>query len=237
MKVLAIDTSNYVLGVALVDKGKVLGEFITNLKKNHSTRVMPAVEMILSECGVSPKELDKIVVAKGPGSYTGVRIGVTIAKTLAWSLDIPLVGVSSLEVSAASVGRYFQGYISPLFDARRGQIYTGLYRFQNGKVDEVESDKIVLSKDWASHLKEYKTPILFVGNDLDLHHDHFEQTLCERAVFAYITEQNPRPAELALLGLDKPAENVHTFTPNYIRLAEAEAKWLERKKQTEANED
>ena len=130
MKVLAIDTSNFTLGIALIDGNQVMGEYITNLKKNHSVRVMPAIETLLKDCDTLPKELDKIVVAKGPGSYTGVRIGVTIAKTLAWTLKIPLSGVSSLEALAAN-GRYFNGSISPLFDARRGQVYTGLYEYNN----------------------------------------------------------------------------------------------------------
>jgi tRNA threonylcarbamoyladenosine biosynthesis protein TsaB len=95
MKVLAIDTSNLIMGIAVLDNGKVLGEYITNLKKNHSIRVMPAIEELMKETGVKPAELDRIVVAKGPGSYTGVRIGVTIAKTLAWTLKKELVGVSS----------------------------------------------------------------------------------------------------------------------------------------------
>ena len=92
---------------------------------------------------MKPADLDKIVVAKGPGSYTGVRIGVTIAKTFAWTLNIPLVGISSLEALAAGVGRHFDGFISPLFDARRGQIYTGLYQFKNGQLESVIQDQIL----------------------------------------------------------------------------------------------
>src|SRR5574342_1006942 len=129
MTVLAIDTSNYALGVALLEENQVLGEYITNLKKNHSVRIMPAIQTLMKDCERVPADLTKIVVAEGPGSYTGVRIGVTIAKTLAWTLNIPMSGVSSLEVAAASAGRYFDGYVSPFFDARRGQIYTGLYKY------------------------------------------------------------------------------------------------------------
>ena len=77
---------------------------------------MPAIEKLLRECELTPQDLTKIVVAKGPGSYTGVRIGVTIAKTMAWALNIPLVGVSSLAVLAATAGRYFNGFLSPLFE-------------------------------------------------------------------------------------------------------------------------
>ena len=110
MNVLAIDTSTNVLGVAVANEKGIVGEQITFTKRNHSVRAMPSIEAILKECGLKPKDLDKIVVAKGPGSYTGVRIGVTIAKTLAWSLGIPLSGVSSLEALALNE-RYFNGLI------------------------------------------------------------------------------------------------------------------------------
>lgn len=231
MTVLAIDTSNNALGVSLFDEDKVLGEYITNMKKNHSVRIMPAIHTLMEDCDRVPGDLTKIVVAKGPGSYTGVRIGVTIAKTLAWALNIPLVGVSSLEVVAAGVGRYFNGYISPIFDARRGQVYTGLYQYDNGSLVSVEKDKLVMMTDWAKKLNEETKPILFTGNDLAIHQLTIQSILDSKAVFAAITEHNPRPSELALLGKNKPGEDIHSFVPNYIRLAEAEAKWLETKGQ------
>ena len=227
MKVLAIDTSNYVLGISIIDHEKVIGDYITNLKKNHSIRVMPAIEYLMKECDILPSDLTKIVVAKGPGSYTGVRIGVTIAKSLAWSLQIPLVGVSSLEIAATTVGRYFQGGVSPLFDARRGQIYTGLYQFREGNLSVIEKDHLVLSKDWAVDLTKRSDHTLFVGNDLSIHRSVLVDILGQKAIFAEITEHNPRPSELALLGKDRPGEDLHSFVPNYIRLVEAEAKWME----------
>lgn len=230
MKVLAIDTSNYVLGVAILDGDQVIGEYITNLKKNHSVRAMPAIDALLKDCDIKPKDISKIVVAKGPGSYTGLRIGVTLAKTLAWTLNIPIVGISSLEVLAASTGRYFQGVVSPLFDARRGQIYTGLYQYKRGQIETVKSDLLIQSQDWANQLINQDSPILFVGNDLSIHSSMIEPILKEKAIFAEITEHNPRPSELALLGKDLEGEEVHNFVPNYIRLAEAEAKWLEENK-------
>lgn len=227
MKILAIDTSNDVLGVGLVDETKVIGEYITNLKKNHSIRVMPAIERLLADCETKPSDLDKIVVAGGPGSYTGVRIGVTIAKTMAWSLGIPLSGVSSLAVLAAA-GRYFPGLVSPLFDARRGLIYTGLYRVKDQEPVIIKEDQNIPAAEWAEILKDTGEPVLFVGNDIKLHRETFRTALGERAHFAAVGEFNPRPGELGLLGISRPEENVHTFTPNYIRLVEAEAKWLER---------
>lgn len=226
MKVLALETSNFILGISLIEDDKVIGEYITNLKKNHSLRVMPAIEGLLKECDTTPAELDKIVVAKGPGSYTGVRIGVTIAKTLAWTLKIPLSGVSSLEALAANA-RFFEGYIAPLFDARRGLIFTGLYKFKNNKLESIIDDCNILSVDWAKRLKSTNESILFIGQDIALHQEAIIEVLGEQAVFVPPSLFNPRPSELALLGRDKDEEDIHQFVPNYVRMAEAEVKWLE----------
>jgi tRNA threonylcarbamoyladenosine biosynthesis protein TsaB len=234
MKVLAIDTSNAALGVALVEGSVVKGEILTNIKKDHSTRLMPAVQLLLENCQVAPQELDLIVVAKGPGSYTGVRIGVTVAKTLAWALNIPIVGVSSLEVLAAN-GHYFNGLICPLFDARRGQIYTGLYRYHSNQLECVESDRIVLSSEWAQWLQEKQEPVLFLGGDVVFHQDILTGVLGSLAVFGPPSLQLPRPSELAFLGMNRTPEDVHSFVPNYVRLAEAEVNWLARQKEQESH--
>ena len=230
MNVLAIDTSNTTLGIAIINEDQVIGEYITNMKKNHSIRVMPAMERLLSDCDLKPADLDKIVVAKGPGSYTGVRIGVTIAKTLAWTLNVPLVGISSLEALAAGVARHFDGFVSPLFDARRGQIYTGLYQFKDGQLQTVIKDQILLSVDWAEQLQTYNEKILFVGGDLPIHIEGIRQVLGDRAVFAEVTEHNPPPSELSLIWRNMPAEDIHTILPKYIRLSEAEATWIKKQK-------
>ncbi|MBU8610561.1 tRNA (adenosine(37)-N6)-threonylcarbamoyltransferase complex dimerization subunit type 1 TsaB [Bacillus pumilus] len=229
MTILAIDTSNHTLGIALVKDSTVIGESITYLKKNHSVRAMPTVEALMKECGVAPSELSKIVVAKGPGSYTGVRIGVTIAKTLAWTLSIPISAVSSLETLAAN-GQYFDGWISPLFDARRGQVYTGLYTFEEGKIKEIKPDQNILLTDWLHELKQTGKPVLFFGQDVHLHEESIRSILGEAAVIAEGAFHNSRPSVLAFLGADRPAEDVHQLVPNYIRLAEAEVKWLEGQK-------
>lgn len=232
MKILAIDTSNNTLGVALLNGSQVAGEFITNVKKNHSVRAMPAIEQLMKDCEIKPKDLDKIVVAKGPGSYTGVRIGVTIAKTLAWTLNIPISGVSSLEVLAMN-GKYFDGYIAPLFDGRRGQIFTGLYQWKDNQMVCIKEDRLVQSRDFAQELLELDKQVLFIGNDMNIHRDTLQTILGEKAVFADTTQLNPRPGELAFLGSHAANENVHDFVPEYLRLAEAEANWIQQQKHGE----
>jgi tRNA threonylcarbamoyladenosine biosynthesis protein TsaB len=229
MTILSIDTSNYPLGVALIEEDKVMGEYITYIKRNHSVRAMPAIEQLLKDCGKEAKELTKIVVANGPGSYTGVRIGVTLAKTLAWSLNIPLIPVSSLATLASS-GRYFSGYIVPLFDARRGQVYTGLYEFQGDQLTCVEDDRNILLEEWVSQLKEGNKDLLFVGNDVAIHENMIKEILGDQAKIAPFVSHNPRPSELAFIGSGLEESSAHEVLPNYIRMAEAEVKWLESQK-------
>ncbi|WP_349409259.1 tRNA (adenosine(37)-N6)-threonylcarbamoyltransferase complex dimerization subunit type 1 TsaB [Pseudalkalibacillus sp. SCS-8] len=225
MKALAIDTSNLVMGIAVIEDDKIVGELTTNMKKNHSVRLMPAIQSLLKEVDIEPKELDRIIVAKGPGSYTGVRIGVSVAKTMSWSLNIPITGVSSLEVVAQN-GKYFDGLVCPLFDGRRGQVYTGLYGKVGDSFQLVQDERIIQLTEWLGMLKEDSKKVLFLGNDLPLHREKIEELMGERAVFGQIADHSPRPAELAALGVIGEEEDPHTFTPSYLRLAEAEAKWI-----------
>lgn len=220
MKILAIDTSNNTMSVAIIDGDNVLGEMTSNVKKNHSVRLMPSIDNLCKECGLKSNDIEKVVVANGPGSYTGVRIGVTIAKTIAWSLNIPVTAVSSLEVLAANVKD--NKYIVPIFDARRGQVYTGLYK----KNKMIKEDRIVMLEVWLEELSLLNDEVIFVGSDITLHKDMIREKLSEKALFADVSLHNPRASELALLGKDRENVDTHKLVPNYIRLAEAEANWL-----------
>lgn len=228
MKILAIDSSNLVMGVAVASGQKVLGEIMTNSKKNHSERLMPAVSQLMKDTGLFPEELDRIAVAQGPGSYTGLRIGVTIAKMMAWTLKKELVGVSSLEIVAQN-GRYFNGLIAPFFDARRGQVFAGLYRSRGSEIVQVTPDRLLLMKNWLAELAELDQPILFLSNDMD----QWAETLSHfsGAVLGNVAQNIPHPGELARLGAARePVAEIHHFLPTYLRLAEAEAKWLDRQR-------
>lgn len=229
MNILAIDTSNQVLGVALHSDKQLVGEVVTNIKKNHSVRLMPAINQLMREVNMIPDELDKIVVAKGPGSYTGVRIGLTTAKSMAWSLDIPVVGVSSLEVLAYQ-GRFFASYVCPFFDARRGLVFTGLYQWKNDNLEPVNEEKNILMSNWLEQLAETEENILFLSPDIQLHEEAIYDYLGEQAVVPTEFFNTANPSHLALAGLNKTPGNTHALTPNYLRLAEAEANWLKAQK-------
>jgi tRNA threonylcarbamoyladenosine biosynthesis protein TsaB len=230
MKILAIDTSNWPLGVAVIEDGKLLGEINTHLAKNHSLRLMPAIESLLGQLNIAPKQLAGVAVAKGPGSYTGVRIGVTTAKTLAWSLGIPIIGISSLQVIAQN-RLDFDGIIVPLFDARRGQAYLGMYRYDSEiqVAASVEKDRLQLVEELLQDLRQQSEPLLFIGEGVELHAELIKQQLGDQAYIARPIDHLPRASQLAYVAWklwDKRIEDVHTFAPEYLQLAEAEARWL-----------
>lgn len=225
MKTLAIDTSTYTLSIGLADGDVILAEQVTNVKKNHSIRVMPAIQTLMNEADIKPEDLEKIIVTNGPGSYTGVRIGVTIAKTLAWTLNIPLAAVSGLASLAASAP-LVEGLVSPVFDARRERIFTGLYRLSNGAVQPVLEDRNVSVAEWCTELLLQKEPVLFVGQESKIYEKVIAEQMGEQAVFAGRAVPYTRPAALLTLGAAVES-NPTEVVPNYARLAEAEAKWIE----------
>ncbi|WP_110931628.1 tRNA (adenosine(37)-N6)-threonylcarbamoyltransferase complex dimerization subunit type 1 TsaB [Paenibacillus bouchesdurhonensis] len=178
-RLLALDTSTSILSVAVMEDGKLLAERNIRAERNHSAYLVTAIEEALAEAGLDKKELDGIAVGVGPGSYTGVRIAVTTAKTLAWSLQLPVSAVSSLAAIAfggfaagtgqaaeqfspacpapaemtASVGYSAEHWIIPLVDARRGQAYTALFSAAEGRVPyRIEPDAIRLVADWLGEL-------------------------------------------------------------------------------------
>ncbi|GEK60242.1 tRNA (adenosine(37)-N6)-threonylcarbamoyltransferase complex dimerization subunit type 1 TsaB [Marinococcus halophilus] len=227
MKMLAIDTSTHVLGIALADEQKILGEYTTNIRKNHSIRLMPAVESLMKESGTAPGDLEAIAVTTGPGSYTGVRIGVTTAKSMAWALNIPLYPVSTLQMFAQN-GLGFPGLVSPLIDARRNQVYTAVFSGETTKniVERQADDQIILLSEWLGMLDQRQENVLFVGEDTDTRRPLIQEQLGSRAVFADWAEQTPRPAEIIRVArtIGEPRE-AHAVVPEYAQLAEAEKNW------------
>ena len=225
MNILAIDTSNQVLGIAILGDGQIIGEMITNVKKNQTSRLMPAIHQLMEDIDMVPDQLDKIVVAKGPGSYTGVRIGVTTAKSLAWALSIPVVGISSLEVLAYQ-GRLYDSLICPFFDARRMAVFTGLYKWEENKLIQIIDEKNIGMEEWLKVIKQYEKEILFVSPDIKSFNQMIVAELGSLAIIPEKPFHLPKPSHLALAGLRRSPDETHTLAPNYLRMAEAEANWL-----------
>lgn len=227
---LGIDTANAPLSVAIVKDGRVVAETVQNMKVTHSVGAMPAVEELFAKANMKPSQIDAVAISEGPGSYTGVRIGVTIAKTLAWTLKKPLVGVSSLQVLAANA-KLFNGVICPLFDARRQHVYAAAYR---GEIlEEVIADHHDHIDGLLAKLQTLNEKVLFIGTDVEPFWDRIKETLGEHAVRAAYTLDLPRASELIVLAEQRELpslEEVHHFVPQYRRIAEAEANWMKEQK-------
>ena len=221
MKVLAFDTSSKALSLAILEDKQVLAETTITSKKNHSITLMPAIDFLMASLDWTPKDLDRIVVAEGPGSYTGLRIAVATAKTLAHTLNIELVGMSSL---LALVPYQQEGLFVPLMDARRNNVYAGFY--ENAKPVMPEAH---LSFERVIELIKGASQVTFVGEV-----GPFVEQIQEHLPRTNYKETLPNAANLALLAWDKEADSLHDFVPNYLKRVEAEENWL--KNHTESGE-
>lgn len=219
---LGIDTSNSPLAIALIEDNTVLIEETSNLKINHSLTAMPAIEEMMKKAKVLPADLTHIAVAEGPGSYTGVRIGLTIAKTLAWSLKIPLHLISSLQVLAANE-QGFDGLVCPIMDARRGTAFVGLY--EGIGLEAVLADQHSDVKEFLLKTKELNRPVLFTGIDATLHEALIMEVFGEAAHFSRIQNRLPRATNLIMLAQKSVQSDVHHAVPEYRRITEAEANY------------
>ena len=224
MRLLAIDTSNKTLTLAVSEEQQLLGEYTITVKKNHSLSLMPMISNLVSAVGLSPHDLDRIVVAKGPGSYTGLRIGVTTAKTLAYTMKKELVGVSSLKTVAANCA-LVKGPIVPLFDARRDNVYTGCYEYQDGVCVNTIADQHISLDEWLEQLKKLPS-VYFVGEDVEKFREHIQVALPQATFNNVPAWQIPSGRVLAELGRLEEPVSIHNFLPDYLKRVEAEENWL-----------
>ena len=214
MKLLAFDTSNQALSLAILEDELLLAQTTLNIKKNHSITLMPAIDFLMNSLDMKPTDLDRIAVAQGPGSYTGLRIAVATAKTLAHTLKIELVGVSSL---LALVPEQVEGLVIPIVDARRNNVYAGFY--QSGQAVRPEAHlplAEVLEIAGAANQS-----VTFVGETTA-----FVEQIKDALPQAAIQSTLPDASTIGRIGLDLPAQSIHDFVPNYLKRVEAEENWL-----------
>jgi tRNA threonylcarbamoyladenosine biosynthesis protein TsaB len=231
MLILIIDSSTQALGLAVIKGEELLTERIAIMDKNHSVKLMPAIQSMLQELDLTTKNLEGIAVAIGPGSYTGIRVGVTTAKLLAYSLAIPLYSLSSLEIICYSVqqGSYL---LAPFMDARKGNVFIGLYEWSSGIYVKKSEECITPFSQWLLEHKDREQPILFLSQDIDLHREQISSALGHRAILMPKAFAMPRLSLLtSLLAAKNPVENPHLLVPNYLQLAEAEIKYLQSQPQ------
>ncbi|MGB4125250.1 MAG: tRNA (adenosine(37)-N6)-threonylcarbamoyltransferase complex dimerization subunit type 1 TsaB, partial [Dethiobacteria bacterium] len=169
--ILGIDTTTLACSVALLDDEALLAEFTLNIRKTHSERLMPLIDALLKESSIEREQLQAVAVAAGPGSFTGIRIGVSTARALAQGLAIPAVGVSTLQALAEAVPSP-GALICPLLDARRNELYSALYRREPAPPRSLElliPPAAVELGPFTERLKRYGEPIIFVGEGLAAH--------------------------------------------------------------------
>ena len=224
MKILAIDTSNRPISVAVLDDTTVLAAITVTVHQKHAEYLLPEIERLLAMADLKPTDLDRIVVAAGPGSYTGIRIAVTTAKTLATTLNIDLVAVSSLATLAANVP--VEGaLVAPMFDARNQNVFAGLYRIKGGVPTVEIADAHTDVTSFLTAVGGYSEPVWFLGDAA--HFSELIGTTVSAATPAVSPWLNlPQVATIGLLGQKMaPVSDVDRFVPNYLRLTQAEAEW------------
>ena len=232
MLILAFETSAKAASAALLEDGRLLGESYQNTGLTHSQTLLVMAENLLAQCGKTVAEVTAVAVAAGPGSFTGVRIGVAAAKGFAWGRQLPCYGVSTLEAMALSLGAW-QGYVCPCMDARRSQVYNALFSVNQGTLERLREDRAIALSELAEELKALDGPIFLVGDGSTLTYRTLSGEI-PNLVLPPEHRMHQRADGVALLAAQKIAAgepgDANALTPNYLRLSQAERERMEKLK-------
>lgn len=232
MLILAFETTAKAGSVALLENGKLLAENYQNTGLTHSQTLMVMAEDMLKASGKTMADVTAVAVAEGPGSFTGVRIGVAAAKGLSWGGELPCYGVSTLEAMAETLGAY-GGYVCPCMDARRAQVYNALFYAKQGNLERVQPDRAIALADLAEELKNLQEPIFLVGDGAQLCYNTLQETV-PNLVLPPEHRMHQRASGVAIVAAKKIAAGEpgdgNAMTPNYLRLSQAERERMEREK-------
>ena len=230
MRILAFETSAKAASVALMQDGKLLSEAYQNTGLTHSQTLLVMAQKILEENSLTSAQIDAVAVAAGPGSFTGVRIGVAAAKGFAWGRQIPCCGVSTLEAMAY----YFDapdGYVLPVMDARRAQVYTALFCVQDGVLTRLSEDQAISLHELGQELKKLKKSIFLVGDGSILCYNTLKDEV-PNLICPSQERMHQRASGVAIVAEKQLKENINcdaaALVPNYLRLSQAERERLER---------
>lgn len=233
MNILAVDASGIAGSVAYIKDNVLVGEYFICHKLTHSETIMPMLENLKSIIGLDIESLDAIASTSGPGSFTGLRIGVTTAKAMALALDIPVVGVPTLDVLAHNI-TFFEGLICPIMDARRNQVYTAIYKAKQGSIERVSEYMAIDIVELITKLDMYKDNVVFLGDGTWQYQDTIKEMLRNKAQFApsYLNLQRASTlAQIACIEYEKGnSVDASLFMPMYLRKPQAEREREEREK-------
>ncbi len=231
---LAFETSAKAASVALFEGNTLLGEQYQNTGLTHSQTLLVMAESLLSQCGKTPSQVEAVAVANGPGSFTGVRIGVAAAKGFAWGGELPIYGVSTLEAMALGLGAR-DGVICPVMDARRSQVYNALFYVNQGEVTRQTEDRAISLEDLKNELKNISKPVFLVGDGSNLCYNTLSESV-PNLVMPPEHRRHQRAVGVGLaarkrMGASDPGDGV-SLSPNYLRLSQAERERMERQART-----
>jgi tRNA threonylcarbamoyl adenosine modification protein YeaZ/ribosomal-protein-alanine acetyltransferase len=242
MKILAIDTSGLVGSVALLDGGTLTAQFSIQYKTTHSEILMPMLRDIADKIHLDMKSVDAIAVAAGPGSFTGLRIGSATAKGLALAIDCPIIPVPTVDGLAYNLYGN-EKIICPMMDARRSQVYTGIYTFVPAATEEKNFEQAFVMRvihqqfatsveDIAGRLNEIGKPVILLGDGIPVYHDKLESLLTVPFTVAPAHLGRQSAASVAALSevLARDGKMVPSddFAPDYLRLSQAEREAMEK---------
>ena len=232
MLIFAFETSAKAGSVALMDENRLLGESYCNTGLTHSQTLLQMGQDLLKSCGFTPNEVTAVAVAAGPGSFTGVRIGVAAAKGFAWGLELPCVGVSTLEAMALNLGIY-EGIVCPVMDARRAQVYNALFEAKGGKLTRLTEDRAIALSELGAELKNETKPVFLVGDGSILCYNTLKEQI-PTLILPPEHRMHQRAAGVALAAREQLLHGIApdggALTPNYLRLSQAERERLEKEK-------
>ncbi len=225
MKILAIDTSAESSSVALLYDESIGAEFCFNTKRRHEETLLEAIEALLSQGGVKPSEIDLFAVTVGPGSFTGIRVGLSTMKGFAFAAGKPIVGVSSLRALASNIP-HSECSICPMLDAKRGEVYTALYRIEKGGIPAMIVEERVTTPERL--VEELYGDTLFVGDGATLYEGMIRERLSEQSFFVPQSFNYIRAGAVGLIGLKKYYDGGMLqsigVVPRYLRASYAESK-------------
>ena len=232
MLILAFETSAKAASVALHDGSVLLGESYQNTGLTHSQTLMVMAEDLLKSCGKTAADVTHLAVAAGPGSFTGVRIGVSAAKGFAWGAELPVYGVSTLESMALSLGA-LHGHVCCCMDARRKQVYNAIFLAENGKLTRVSEDRAISLEDLKNELEHIDGPVFLVGDGAELTHKTLSGEI-PGLILPPEHRRQQRASGVALAAIEAmnrgESADGAALQPNYLRLSQAERERLERMK-------
>lgn len=232
MLIFAFETSAKAGSVALMDETRLLGENYCNAALTHSQTLLAMGQELLKTCGFTSEDVTDVAVAAGPGSFTGVRIGVAAAKGFAWGREIPCWGVSTLEAVALGLG-VWKGYVCPVMDARRNQVYQALFYADNGELKRITEDRAVSLEELTEELKKLQEPIFLVGDGSVLCYNTLKHSVTGLVCPSeHRLHQRAAGVALAAKAMMSRGESgdAKTLAPNYLRLSQAERERLEKEK-------